>query len=532
MDSYNGMLSIVMADRQDAILRFNGQEITWNVFAFDRKSRLDPNDLENSNYDVFEQINSYFLTLPIEQQQNIFNVYKEIYELLERSPADLDWSLRKLVAKLYDQVDLQDIRRWVSFVSRIRIPDDLQEIYDDSPENNGSRNRTYLREDYKSLLALSVALRMMIPVWGEYILRVGKEKGTTYKEFYAARLLLSSKLYYCEAMEKLRVFVEETIPTDKPKDSASIVAFSEDDFNEWMTSLVLVRRITVGDIRGLNPKTHLIKNIFQYIRQKFNTHENNFIGKVKAEDGDNNTGDDYTNLSKIETYKMRQELPTGDVIILRHSVRDAWKAVQRICPSLPAEMLEESLQACYTGLRDTIIGQPQIALAQYVYSPVLRPTAFMHLKKRELVQTLAVSQAILWKNGWHDLAALVSASAIPQVNTISVSSTVSRTRISKEQMAQLEHWFPYSRKPHGKQKQLKLQNVGAIAVESLFTFFTSNDWRLNLPERWLQEQPVLPKAKRYVAPYDIRTKLADFVILVASQATPFFQDTTAVVNKE
>lgn len=521
MNSFMEGLSLTTQSRQTAVLRCDGQEIHWNIFAFDRRGRQDPDD-DGAVFNVFEQINDYWKTLAITVQKQIFDAYGRIAQLFEQNPADLDWQLRAAVAELLNAHDLADMKYWIDYKANIVIPVDLFDIYVDSPENAGTRNRTYLKEDYKKLLVLSVILRAMVPVWGEYILRTGKEKGTTYKEFYAVRLLASSQLFQSEPMEKLRIFVQDTLPTDKPKDSATIMAFSEDDFSEWMTSLVLVRRISIGDIRGISPKSHLIKNIFQFIRHKFGTHENSFIGKVKSKEVEGSSQEDQSNLSKLESYKMREANPAGDIAIITHSVRD-WKTViAKICPAVPAQMVVESI-ASVQHLEATILIPEQIALLQYVIKPMLSPISVMFLNKVNMIRNIGVVQAVLWHSGYYEMAALVGAEVIRNDEMMSLGSTGSRARITKEQALELEQIYPYPRRPYGKQKQVKIQNAGIIAIEQLFDAFTENDWKLSIPEHWIDHSKLIMKPRRYSTPNDIRVKIAELVIAVGKYEYPFIR---------
>lgn len=514
-------LKLTILTRQDVELSFNGEKLVWNIFAFDKTSKND-RTMPGTGYDIFEQNNAYWATFSVEKQARIFAIYTEIFNLLDFIPLDMDWRLRSLVKSLYEEYDLDDLKKWVDYKAAILLPDNLDEVYVDSPEISGSRNRTYLKEDYKWLLVLSVALRAMIPIWGEYIAKTSKDKGTTYKEMFAARLLKGSKIEKSEPIEKLKIFITETIPAEKSKASAVLAGISEEDFPEWMTALTLVRRICIGDIRGLPDQAHLVKLIFQYIRYKVGAHENNFIGRVRDKDSEATSSDEVKNLSTIEEYKMRQEISAGYIGILKFGLRSHQKVLKRICPGIAAARVNESIQICTRNLANVSINQGQVAIVQYLLAPVIPPQGVMHLPKRTLIHYIGVIQAILWHHGHHEMAMLVGAEGISNSDYLSIGHTTSRTRILKEQLTELETLFPFNRRPSGKQKTVKIQNTGVIAIDELFDIFTANDWKLNIPESWLVEAGITNvRINRFPTSNDIKVKIATLVIEIAKHETPF-----------
>ena len=93
-------------------------------------------------------------------------------------------------------------------------------------------------------------LRCMIPIWGEYISSTRQETGTRHKEFYAFQLLNNSNISKSVPMVKLCNYVEAIVGPDKYNNVNTLNGISSEDFGYWLLSLVCVRRLCVGDIRG------------------------------------------------------------------------------------------------------------------------------------------------------------------------------------------------------------------------------------------------------------------------------------------
>src|SRR5690606_22049939 len=88
--------------------------------------------------------------------------------------------------------------------------------YGDKPQA-----RTYLRDDYRELVIFALALRPMVPIWGEYIRTSGDIAGNVYKEYAAMRLMINSWPSKCKPRERLLEYLENLIPRD-PKNNSAI----------------------------------------------------------------------------------------------------------------------------------------------------------------------------------------------------------------------------------------------------------------------------------------------------------------------
>lgn len=491
-----------------AILSHEGVRINWNVALNDKMSY-------SGNFDIFEQINGYWAHLPKQTQDQIFAVYKRIDETFQTvwDVSDLTERLYELVHELYVYHDLKDIKHWLTYHSTVIIPSNLRETYHESHEQPGTRERTYLRPDYEWLVALSIALRPMIPVWGEFISRARRETGTTYKEYYAYRLLVKSSIYASEPMERLRVYVEQAVPADKSKSAAILEGLSSDDFPIWVLGLVLVRRLSIGDVRGVEQDSNLITFIYKYIGQKVKGHDQSFIGLVKDKIVEGVGQEGENNLSKLEGYKIKQDIPAGDVAPIAYYMENPEQVARRVCEDIDLNLLRDAL-ASVQVLQTKQIWHPQMVLMQWVLSQVIPSRGLLHLSKPLTLRALGVTQALLWHRGHYELAALVSATEQDNIEAQQLPGTESRARISKEQMEMLDALYPYSKRAPGKQKGLKRINPAAESIDSLSASFSEHAWRLTLPADCVALVTGNKNNRRYAVPHDIKIKLAALAISI------------------
>lgn len=485
----------------------NGEELVWDI-----------SKLSFSNFDVFEQINDYWAQTNKNSQDKVFDIYKRIKDVFNTvfDTNALTTVLYSLVAELYDNHDLNDIKHWMDFHSNLILPDGLRDAFKESHETPGTRERTYLKDDYRWLIALSIALRVMVPIWGEFIATTRKDTGTTLKEYYAFQLLAYSSIARSEPMERLRVYAEHSVPMDKSKSAAILSRLSSEDFPVWILSLVVVRRLCVGDIRGIDPTSSLVTTIYKYIVQKVKGHDNNFMGIVKEKIFEGQTQEGENNLSKLEGYKIKQEIPAGDIAIIEQYMKDPFKLALRICPTIDISLIEKSL-INVRELETEQIWRPQTILMQWVLKSIIPARAFMYVNKNLTLNAMAVAQALLWNKGHKELAGLISAIEQNNNGEIMFGSTDSRARITKEQLEHLANIYPFSRKPVGKQKVVKYINPASEAIDSLASMFSERDWRLTLSGDMVKLINGNENNRRYSTPYDIKIKLASLAIEIGSR---------------
>ena len=452
-------------------------------------------------------------------QNKIFDTYKKIKNAYDSiwDINELTRTLYALVEELYDQHLLEDMHHWLTFHGNIILPNGLRSTFKESYETPGTRERTYLEEDYRWLLTLSVALRVMIPVWGEFIARTKKETGTVFKEYYAYQLLAYSSIAKSEPMERLSVYVKNSIPEEKSRSAAVLGGLSSEDFPTWVLGLVVVRRLCIGDVRGLDPNYMLVTVIYKFIGQKVKGHDNNFIGVVKEKIQEGQNADGENNLSKLEGYKVKQEIPAGDIAIINYYLQDTNAIALKLCPDIDLNLVNLSLANAAT-LETEQIWKHQVVLVQWVLKPVIPPKGLLHINKQSILKVIGLVQALLWHKGHHELAALVSAIKQPSTDELMLGGGDGRARITKDQIEQLDILFPFSRKPVGKQKVVKRLNPATEAIESVDKMLSEHDWRLTLPPAMCARITGSENNTRYSTPYNTKILLADLAIKLANKS--------------
>jgi hypothetical protein len=320
--------------------------------------------------------------------------------------------------------------------------------------------------------------------------------------------------------------VELSLPQAKEFDSAILDGLSTEDFSTWVLALVVIRRLTIGDISGVDPDFNLVAFIYRYVGQKVKGHDNSFMGMVKPKIPESQSGDSENNLSKLEGYKVKQEIPAGDIAIVEHYISDTKKLALRVDPTLENNLglLQESLDSV-RQLNSEHIWDPQLTLVQWTLGTAVSPRAFPYLSKKTVLEAMGVAQAILWHQKHFVLAALMTAIAQSNAQELQLTGVIPQSRIPERLVTQLNELYPHSRRQAGKQKSQKEKNVAMISIDTVTKQFREHEWRVTVPQKWLaalegDDKFLRNNDRRYPVPYDIRVKMAELAVEVAkNQAT-------------
>lgn len=466
---------------------------------------------------VTEHINAYWQSIPAYRQEKIYEIYAHIRSVFEDvySTSPLCVALIPLVKNLYAEHDLEEIERWMVYHTDVKIPSKFDEEYVHSDERPFSREKTYTRPDYTKLVALTLGLRIMVPVWGEFIYRTRAETGTDFKEYQAYTLLAQTKINESPAVEKLRTYIESNIQADKSAASVIVGGVGSEDYATWILGSLLVRRLSVGDIRGNEVNTNLVVTIHNDLVAKNNRSGGGSFGdpilsKVFESDQEGDQG-----VSRLENFKIKAEHSVGDISTIEHYMANHIQVAQTLMPGIDLNLLAEFVEHS-KALQSEAIWPCQTAIAQWVLAPVVSPRGMYHLDKVTTIKALAITQTWLWQNDHKKLAVLVTAIASDSGAMMMQGGLGSMARIGREQMEELEVLFPY-KKISGKRKNTIPPNQAVTAIDVVAQNLNARDWILTAPAWCTREIIGSEHHTRYSCPHDIKIALAKLVIECASR---------------
>jgi hypothetical protein len=516
MKAYASPGALLSSSVPEVTIEHNGVKIKFAVSVYGRAT------FQDSDYDVFHQINQFWSTIHPDEQDRVFELYSIIYDRFGRIAENEDFKevLVDCINKLYEIHNLDRLQDWITFSSDISIPDSFTVDYTHSVDNNTSREKTYTKSDYVKLVTLSLALRVMIPIWGEFISNIRHNTGTQFKEFYAFQLLTNTTIMHSVPMEKLKIYIEHIIGQDKYDPNKNMNNISSEDYGFWLLSLVCIRRLCTGDIRGNDVKAHLITLIYKFIIQKIRNNDSNFENQVRFKTFDDKGGsgkDSENKISVLERYKIKTNISLGEIVQLEYSMRDIPSIANKLTSKLDFAMLERSLNTSHK-LMDVPLLDPQMCLLRWVFKPVISPRGLMYLPKFSIVQALGVLETVLWARGFKYLAILSTCQAVfSNDREIVISPVDSKMRVPKELTEKLDDIYPYKRINNNRKTVSKNTNLAAASIDTLADNLSLFSWRPTCDDSMLEEVFGTITRKFPIKP-DIKIDLTKLVIQIGERS--------------
>lgn len=488
-------------------------EIQFNISVFRRESFHH----EGKDKRVFDYINAYWASLPKEEQDEIFNIYLDIYHAFGdiHVKHNLNDYLKKKINELMQYHKLEKLEYWTQVKSDIRVPEDVKSTYVHSIDSGNTREKSYIKSDYIKLVTMSLAFRAILPIWGEYIFSNRKDVGTKLKEFYALQLIQESELWSCEAMKKLEVYIQHNTNSEKTGQANALDGISSEDSLLWLLSLICILKLSVVDISGHVGSTNLMIVIFGYIKQKSDNKGFGEHGNFQVKRDDDGGGDDDNSKSTLERYKIKIDTSIGEIVELEYSMRDIFKIAGRLTSQIPEGLLERSLRTS-KELENHPILIPQITLLRWVFKPVISPTGIMYLPKHTIIEALGCLESVLWARGHKYLALLATSHAVFMDDAMVISPMDSKMRVPQELSEELNKYYPYTRSVPVRRGEREELNLAADSIDKLTNKLSMFSWKPTASDDMLKE--VLGNQTRYfpIKP-DIKTDLTKLVIDLAKR---------------
>lgn len=520
------MFTIQLVDRKEVRVSYNGAFVSFEPSVFIKAS------YNMESFDLFKEFNSFINNYSPDKLEKIFSIYVRARELFNIIlPVHVIMiEINRLIAELGELIDIDFFIHLVQVRNDVIIPSSFKTTYIDTQNTNESsreknhqqastREKTYLRDDYINLLGFTIALRSLFPIWGELIFQYGKEFGTLFKEYNAGLIIRNTAFDDNRAMTKLREYIAGVIGNGDSRPAALIDGVSSDEYPEWILYSVLVRRLSVGDVRGVEEGTTLITFIYAYMGQKNTHHDQSFgAGRVNEKHIDSSpNGDDESKTSVLENCKIRQDYSIGEVAEMSFFLEDPYKIAYALCPDLPEEILITALENIKT-LEHQVIPLTSFVLTQYVAAYYLPPNTLSYIHKPILLGVMAAVQAVLWHRGFKDIAALISATVNHSPSPSAINYAPVKNVLTKEQTDTINTLYPNYRVTKSKVQPVKNKSLQFDTINQLSNKIHAENWKLNIAEQWIDElstmKNVTMSKRDYRTPNDFKHLLVDFIIFL------------------
>lgn len=440
--------------------------------------------------ETFQCINDYWASLPDQQQSDIYAIYEDIRELFD-SPTgnqELRDELTKLVTRLMDHHHTQDVVQWIKTRSQLKVPVGVEREYRYDVDKNTTVDKTYIYDDYIGLMAVSVILRTMIPVWAMFSKPVKDAIGKTLKEMYSFLLLSKSQLYKSTEMTRLLRYIKANINKDSYTGNHTLEGICSDDMPFYLLGLVCVRKLCLGeDLYSDNPRQNLAALVYTYVIDRPGPHGNDYSQQVRTKaikkEGSGETSENSG--GSLELYKARARVTVGRIAEMEYSLRDPVSLAIQLCPDADEVVLAKDMRrAMQTSLEmlSKDVQSPQVTMTQWVIAPVFPPQGMFYLEEDMVVRCCAIAETVLRHRGFSYLALLATSTPIIEEDSVRITPVGSKSQIGEDMIKALSVNFPFRREPKRKMENNTSFDFVQEDIKRLYSDFQRQVWRATADE--------------------------------------------------
>ena len=513
----------------------NGEVYSFSVSRFNNtgKQRLST-DVQSINEEewytkLFVYHNQWFDSLYSGTRKKLMQLYKECYELLhgDQSHSELTIALSEKLVEFMELVDYEQVHSWIMSSTDIRAPSSVNENFDAGENGRNRPLKTYVLKEYLELVSMTFVFRLTMPILGEYLERVSAYMSKALMELNAFDLFENNPIMEVAPMIRLTEYVHVMIPADVDKGPAIIAGVSSSEYEKWVLSLVVLRRLMVGKLQDENDGTSLVSFIHKYILQT--TGNSMFPGYLKDKKTIKAAQADVNAESSLEIYRIKARWIPGDVELVKYYLMDTNRVYEDLMSGFPRDTVEKFYpkepNKEFEYVLSYPIGRGQRVLLQYVMSLVTTHRLINEISRPALVSAMYAAIHFLYAIGQYEIAALMTS---VQHSGHNAATQGNKKRRSAEDQELLNYHYPWPRKTQSRQSVVETKTAYERSVEAIEPMF-AGQWWLTVPTEVIREFSD-SNSRMYIAGSDLRNTLISFFIAIEESRKRFKENRKAIVE--
>jgi len=489
----------------------------FNVAIFKRSSFT-------SGVDVFEYLNRYWAQLPRDIQDKIWKIYVDVDEIFHDVSLNKDEIFAQLTEKVTELMSYHPMDRihswlWLSD-NPPRIPATCPVEYSYSMEDNKTAEKTYTKNDFVQLANMVVAMKALIPIFGEYISCERAELGTRHKEFRAWHMTSRSWLADCAPMEKLMTYAMAYVNGKAAFDHRNVLEnLSSEDYPHWLVANICILKLVVGDLRGTEGPD-ILRMASSFIRQKLHSTDSNYDQHVKPKRPLDKNENSDSNLSVLDVYKIKSDITIEDLIGLTQGIVNPFAVARKLSSLVTEEDVTKSIETSSETLERFQICEPQFNLLSWVFGEVIGPECLAYVDKSVIYSSsMGVLEAVLAARGFPYLAVLSTAYRVDGSSGHSVTSAGFIHRFARDPQLEQEivRYYPLRRRVNVGKSDEKTVYLTLEDIDNTAKAFSKLNFRATARDEIL-EKAMGNTNRRLATKPELRTELCRLVLEIGSKS--------------
>lgn len=388
-------------------------------------------------YTLYDSINEYVSTLHINTQKEIYDLFYKVYSHnYKQNYKDSSYILKleNNIAKVCELLNYNNFKIWIAQrEDSLIFPENVKTFYTHDPDMNTTKEKTYIKSEYRDLISLIIFMRAASPLYLDFYNYI--KQITTHYYYKMFMLFIKSDIYLSPEIEKLKQYIEVNqltlIGSTKNEHLVISAGLSDDDILDSLVSEIIFNKLLTIDF--FNKKCNIISFIFQTIRYKgsFITSDSVAIrGKTTVNDPSKE------DISYFEDYRKTTNIPIGTVVEIQHALSNVESLVHTLgYTDFDYDLYNKELENV-KFLMSKKIDETQIYLLGWFLNRIINSRALYYIEFRKLLELMIFAKVALLKRNHKFMAMMLSSYKSTENNYVNIVMKNSLNKASLKRLSQ------------------------------------------------------------------------------------------------
>ena len=403
--------------------------------------------------EVFYLVNKFIEFKGVEFKDKLYEYLVDAKNtlMLQASRQELDPKPFNIIHNILDMFDYDEVSKFLRDHNLIKDIKVLPEVFDNDilVDGRGTREQTYVKDDYRDLISLITVLKSTTCVIGAYAtFKSSILERTIYKEYILFDFYVTHKIIDTKPFKKIYDFIGMLVKRmEKDVESTAIKVIEKnqtvDRMQSQVTALVVMQKLLLNNEMHDDDIRYTVTKIYSYASDQLTVKEvNNKIRIKYFKSGDTDTNDAE---SVFESGRSNTIITTGSIEEFKSVSNDVNMLARHIGLDLSKSKINELIKMFkpFVNNNDYLIIKENIIITSWIFKDVLDPLAFEYLEIDRIIIHLALAYEWLLVNDFPDLALLLSSTVI---HTDDFKLNFSpRNKLDPDLKEELDKMFPHKR---------------------------------------------------------------------------------------
>nr|DAR60955.1 MAG TPA: hypothetical protein [Caudoviricetes sp.] len=359
------------------------------------------------------------------------------------------------LANIIDLLDIEAIHKFVTEVKPLPLPPKINHNFDEQIENDGlgTRNQTYIVEDYKWLMALIVIFKAVYGPLAQLVYG-NEDNAMKLPELQMLDILRQQPLNKHHSFIKLKVYVTTIVEKVFDKEKIGDVKVLATQLSRDIIPMLYLSKAMFGKMITMDQTEDPAVTEFDIVRYLFKD-VNNKIKNVGSPD------EAYRNKNKpneseidsedkesiIESYRIATDVPPGIAVEFNWATKDIETILRQLPKGIRNKITDENLR---TGIQLSAsfspdsISNTHLNFLGVLFKSILDPRALRYLKAANIFNFIAIGYAIMIGLEAKPLAYMLVSKRVVSGDdsTMNIASNLNSAKVKGYREDELEVYYP------------------------------------------------------------------------------------------